>query len=240
MASAIFEIERAELAYMIPAFESGEEELQTRFGNLRIDQEQRLFFNGQAVLAPIDAQATATSSHANTATAAQSGWLAFLANIRAHMRRALQWDVPVVRTSTEHQSNQGQADWEPVQGNSYLRMVDVYSSDAGDVVVLMDTGGTACPALFRILSVTSTGAVSTPLFGTCSDVTRIWGVEPAYLQDQYPNSPAALAQLPVVQLAMTEFLGPFEPEQARLQAAMRIKRFEFVDGHIQELPAPQP
>lgn len=239
MASAIFEIERAELAYMIPALESGEEALQTRFGHLYIDQELRLFFNGQPVLAPSNAQAITTSIGENSVETAQPGWQIFLANIRAHVRRVLQWPAPVDSAIIERQEAQQQAEWEPVQGNSSLRMVDVYQSDVGDVVVLMDTGGTACPALFRILSVTSTGAVSTPLFGTCSEIARIWSVDPSYLQDQHPNSPAALAQLPVVQLAMTEFLGPFESEQARLQAAMRLAQFEFIDGHIQKLPTAQ-
>lgn len=239
MASAIFEIERADLAYMIPAFDSGEEALQTRFGRLQIDQEQRLFFNGQPVLAPIEAQAIAASKQANSAETVQPGWQVFFANIRTHIRRALQSPAPVDSTAIERHNTKQQAAWEPVQGNSYLRMVDVYQSDVGDVVVLMDTGGTACPALFRVLSVTSEGAVSTPLFGTCSEIARIWGVDPTYLQDNHPDSLAAQAQLPVVRLAMTGFLGPFEPEQARLQAAMRMMQFEFVDGHIQKLLAAQ-
>ena len=110
-----------------------------------------------------------------------------------------------------------------VQGNSRLDLVAHYELDGQDVVLLQDTGGTGCPALFRFATLSPQGIAVTPEFGSCSDIAS------ANLEKGPDGTPT-----PTV--VMSGFLGPFEPAQAREQAFSKIQRFALRQGSVVELP----
>lgn len=57
-----------------------------------------------------------------------------------------------------------------VEGNSGLSIVASYELGQAVVLLLQNTGGSACPALFRVLTVAAGGVRMTSEFGTCSDI----------------------------------------------------------------------
>jgi hypothetical protein len=57
-----------------------------------------------------------------------------------------------------------------VEGNSGLSIVADYQVGQSDVLLLQDTGGSACPAMFRFITVNAAGLRASPEFGTCSDI----------------------------------------------------------------------
>ena len=90
-----------------------------------------------------------------------------------------------------------------IQGNSSLNIVASYEAGKNDILLLQDTGGTACPALFRFVTLGPKGLSTTPEFGTCSDIA-------------YPTFDEKTG----ITVAMTGFLGPFEPEAQQKKAYM--------------------
>ena len=103
-----------------------------------------------------------------------------------------------------------------VEGNSGLGIVAQYEQDKTDLVLIQNTGGTACPALFRFITVSAVGVRMTPEFGTCSDVI-------------YPtiNSESAT-------ITMNEFRGPFESEVEKQKTYMTKTVFRFANGRVTE------
>lgn len=57
-----------------------------------------------------------------------------------------------------------------IEGNNSLSIVANYEQGQSDVLLLQNNGGTACPALFRFITVSAAGLRTTPEFGTCSDI----------------------------------------------------------------------
>lgn len=57
-----------------------------------------------------------------------------------------------------------------IEGNSGLSIVASYEHGQTPVLLLQSAGGSACPAMFRVVSLTTSGVRSTPEFGTCSDI----------------------------------------------------------------------
>ena len=90
-----------------------------------------------------------------------------------------------------------------IEGNNGLDIVANYEIGQSDVLLLQDTGGTACPALFRFITVSAAGVRVTPEFGTCSDII-------------YPT----FNEKTGVTVAMVGFLGSFEPAAQQRKAAM--------------------
>ena len=105
-----------------------------------------------------------------------------------------------------------------IEGNNGLNIVAYYEMAQSDVLLLQDTGGTACPALFRFISVSATGLRATPEFGTCSDII-------------YPTMDAKTA---TVTIAANGFRGPFEPEAEKQKAYMTKTVFRFANGRVTE------
>ena len=60
-----------------------------------------------------------------------------------------------------------------VAGNSGLSIVASHELGKNDVLLLQNTGGSACPALYIFVTVAATGLRATPEFGTCSDFIRV-------------------------------------------------------------------
>lgn len=90
-----------------------------------------------------------------------------------------------------------------VEGNSGLSIIANYEVGNTDVLLLQSTGGTACPALYRFVSIGPSSLDVSPEFGTCSDII-------------YPTFNARTG----VTMAMLGFVGPFEPAAAQKRAAM--------------------
>lgn len=57
-----------------------------------------------------------------------------------------------------------------IEGNNGLSIVASYEMGKQDVVLVQNDGGSACPALFRFLTITGSGIRVSPEFGTCTDI----------------------------------------------------------------------
>lgn len=63
-----------------------------------------------------------------------------------------------------------------ISGNNSLTFLAIFRNLGGnlgqdsDVVLIQNNGGTACPALYHVATITSSGIKVTPEFGTCSDL----------------------------------------------------------------------
>jgi hypothetical protein len=59
-----------------------------------------------------------------------------------------------------------------IQGNNSLSLADHNEGRQSDVLLVQDNGGTACPAQYYFVSISSTGAKPSKVFGTCSDLLK--------------------------------------------------------------------
>ena len=57
-----------------------------------------------------------------------------------------------------------------IEGNSGLSIVADFQVGQSDVLLLQDAGGSACPAMFRFITVNAAGLRASPEFGSCSDI----------------------------------------------------------------------
>lgn len=105
-----------------------------------------------------------------------------------------------------------------IEGNNSLDIVAHYEMGQSDVLLLQDTGGTACPALFRFITVSSSGVRVAPEFGTCSEII-------------YPTWDSKTA---TVTITMNGFRGPFEPQAEKHKAYMTKTVFRFANGRVTE------
>ncbi|MCX7255929.1 MAG: hypothetical protein NTZ64_04125, partial [Polaromonas sp.] len=105
-----------------------------------------------------------------------------------------------------------------IEGNSSLAIVANYEIGQSDVLLLQNTGGTACPALFRFITVSAAGLRTTPEFGSCSDII-------------YPTWDAKTA---TITITTNGFRGPFEPEADKQKAYMTKTVFRFANGQVTE------
>jgi hypothetical protein len=101
-----------------------------------------------------------------------------------------------------------------VAGNNSLDLGDPIRIGETDVVLARDNGGTACPSLFYFVTVSKTGARATKAFGTCGDAISV---------KRIGNS---------IQLTMSGFRGPFEPESVQLRAARQRHVFIYRAGVV--------
>ena len=60
-----------------------------------------------------------------------------------------------------------------VAGNNSLSIVANYELGNADVVLVQNTGGAACAAMYSFITLTKTSLRATPEFGTCSDIIRV-------------------------------------------------------------------
>lgn len=105
-----------------------------------------------------------------------------------------------------------------IEGNSSLSIVAQYEMGANDVLLLQNSGGTGCPALFHFITVNAAGLRATPEFGTCSDII-------------YPSLDEKTA---TVTVAMPGFMGPAQSEAEQQKAHMTKTVFRFVNGRVTE------
>jgi hypothetical protein len=104
----------------------------------------------------------------------------------------------------------------PITGNNSLNLGEPLRIGFIDIVLVMDSGGAACPFLYYLVSVTNSGAKATPAFGTCAELTSI------------------RRKGDFLVLRMPGFLGPFEPPAARRRAERERHVFVFRGGVVTE------
>lgn len=233
--SGWWHIRHVQRAYMQDSLPMQERELRTRFGRLSITDEHFLLLDDRPVLAaaPQAAPSAPSLSAAPTGAASPptvlerlSAWWHTLWSQWQKRLRTLLGRTPLGSAATPAPSPPPQpiGTAEAVQGNSALHLVAHLELQDRDIVLLQDTGGSACPALYRFATLTPGGIVVTPEFGTCSGIAALTLL-----------APGTGGSLPEPQLAMTGYMGPFEPLQERQRAAMRLHRFVLSQGQVQAL-----
>ncbi|MFI8614327.1 hypothetical protein ACIGHN_02345 [Acidovorax sp. NPDC077693] len=90
---------------------------------------------------------------------------------------------------------------------------------AGELLLVQNTGGVACPALYRFVEITSRGADIYPEFATCSDLV-------------YPFMDNSAQGKPRVVVRMVDFIGPFGSDRERHKASRARVDFVFSDGQL--------
>lgn len=231
--SGWWRIQQVQNAYMQASLPMNERELRTRFGQLHISEDQLLLFNGSPVLAnqPQASTPAASNTQATLLSHIKTWWDTFWRKLRHNLLTLLGQApagsadktqaraTPGTEPSAAHQPD-GTA--EVVQGNNALHLVAHFELEDHDIVLLQDTGGTACPALYRFAALTPQGITGTPVFGTCSGMAAV-------------TLDAAEGGTPTPLVTMTGFLGPHEPPQEQQRALMRKHRFSLRQGQILEL-----
>jgi len=109
----------------------------------------------------------------------------------------------------------------PIHANSSLEIGRAFHMGTADVVLVKDTGGTACPYLYYLVTIRGAKAEATPEFGSCTEVVSA---------AQKGNS---------IVLTMHGYRGPFEPEAERRKAARELRTFVFADGKVSEIKTAQ-
>ena len=106
----------------------------------------------------------------------------------------------------------------PDQPGEY-RLVLHLELDEEDAVLVQSKGGSACPALFRLLMLSAQETRVSPQFGSCSDLAK------ATLEKD-----ANGAYQPVI--TMLDFKGSMEPEADQLKASQTVLRYALQRGQI--------
>ncbi|NMV37884.1 hypothetical protein [Ralstonia insidiosa] len=107
-----------------------------------------------------------------------------------------------------------------IQGNNNLDIVKTFQLGSVDAALVQDSGGTACPAQFYIVTTSPVGAAVTPSFGTCSDSIQV-------MQDSAS-----------ITITMPGFVGPFESEDKQRSAATQSHVFRFTGSMLTENGTP--
>ena len=104
----------------------------------------------------------------------------------------------------------------PIEGNNSLDVGEPYQIGSTDVVLITNNGGTACPSLYYLVTISASGAKSSPLFGTCAEVTTVKRTGDS------------------ISVYMPGFQGPFESQRKQLRAAREKHVFIFRAGVVTE------
>jgi hypothetical protein len=105
-----------------------------------------------------------------------------------------------------------------VAGNNSLSIVASYELGNADVVLVKNSGGSGCPAMYSVITLTKTSLRANPEFGTCSDIIR-----------------ATSDLKSSVTVVMVGFSGPFESAAERGKAGMTKTVFRYANGQLTRL-----
>lgn len=222
-------IEQVGSAHMQPQLPMSERLLQTRHGQLTITDENLLLFNGRPVLdtppqaaAPVPQANPLPSTAEHTLLERISAWWQSWWHQARNQLLTLLGRAPTPAQAPAQPAAPGPTGTaEAVQGNNALRVVAHFEEEGPqDIALLENTGGSACPALYRFATITPQGITVTPEFGTCSDIAAV-------------SLGKAQGATPEPHVTMTGFVGPLEPEQERLRAHMKLHRFVLHQGLVQ-------
>lgn len=215
-------VTQAGSAHMAPGLPMSERALRTRHGQLAITDEHLLLFNGRPVLANAPQAAAPPAPDATPRTLRErisAWWQGWWGRWRGQLLALLgRTPAPATQPPPTAAAQPG-----PVQGNNDLHIVAHFEMDDKDIVLLQDTGGTACPALYRFATLTPQGIAATAEFGTCSGIAAV-------ALDEAPSG------VPEPVVAMTGSRGPFEPPEEQRRAHMQLHRFVLRQGQVQEQP----
>ncbi len=100
-----------------------------------------------------------------------------------------------------------------VQANNSLAFVAHHELGKADVVLLQNTGGSACPATYRFITLTAGGITASPEFGTCSDLI-------------YPTSDGQAT----ITVAMPAFVGPDGGKAPRRKVVYRYQAGQVTEN----------
>jgi len=103
-----------------------------------------------------------------------------------------------------------------IDANNSLDLSEPYQIGSSDIVLVTDNGGTACPALYYFVTVTKSGAKSSPSFGSCSDLIKIKRMGDS------------------VSVSMPGYAGPSESNRAQTRAARERHVFIHRAGVVTE------
>lgn len=210
-------ITQARSARMQPNLPLSERELHTRHGQLTITDEYLLLFNGRPVLVSPPQAATTKHLAAPSATPRtlleriNTWWRDWWSLVRGKLLALLgrtPAPTPVATASAD-----------PVQGNAALHVVAHFEQEGQDIVLLQDSGGTACPALYRFATLTPQGITVTREFGTCSDLATVT------LEDTSNG-------MKEPRLTMVGALDPVAPGHG---PGLRLHHFVLRQGQVEEL-----
>jgi hypothetical protein len=109
-----------------------------------------------------------------------------------------------------------------VRGNNALYVERIFALAQFDVVLFRDAGGAACPDLWYFVSVSPSGAASTPEFGSCGTLI------------------GATQKGQTIVVRTRGFQGPFEPEASRAAASKQTHEFIYRAGVVSENGKPVP
>lgn len=211
-------IEQVRSAHMQSSLPMSERQLSTRHGQLTITDEYVLLFNGRPVLSnPPQPAEPPTSAAPHTLLERINAWWQSWWDQVGPLRGKL---LALLGRTPAPPPVAAQADL--VQGNAALHIVAHFELEGQDIVLLQDTGGTACPALYRFATLTPQGIAVTREFGTCSDLA-------ATTLQEMPSG----AQEPLV--TMVGAIDPVEPGQDHPR--LRLHHFTLRQGQVQELQA---
>jgi hypothetical protein len=105
-------------------------------------------------------------------------------------------------------------------GSGSFSIVRHYSSwRQGELLLVQNTGGSACPALYHFIEVSPQGAVASQEFGTCSDLV-------------YPFVKNDASGKPEIVVRMVAYVGPFGTEAQRREAAHTRIEYVFNGKHL--------
>lgn len=103
----------------------------------------------------------------------------------------------------------------PVEGD-FASVVAAYESGPDALLLVQEAAGRACPAMYRVLTLSTGRATATPPFGTCSDI----------IYPQYESGR--------ITVSMTGFVGEGEPQADQRKAAMTKHVFVISNGKVVE------
>ena len=213
-------ITQARSAHMQPSLPLSVRQLHTRHGQLAITDEYLLLFNGRPVLvntpqaAPPQHNAAPNTTPRTLLERINTWWQDWWSQVRGKLLTLLRRAPAPTHATT--------APAEPLQGNAALHVVAHFELEEQDIVLLQDSGGTACPALYRFATLTPLGIAVTPEFGTCSDIASVTLAE----------APSGAKE---PQITMVGARGPLEPEDAEQNTRMQLHHFTLRQGQVQEL-----
>lgn len=107
----------------------------------------------------------------------------------------------------------------PAGSGSFSVVRHVSSWGQGELLLVQNTGGSACPALYRWIEVSQRGVRASPEFGTCSDLAY------PFLEESPQGQPRAVVR-------MVEHVGPLGAEALRRKAGRTRVEFVFSEGQL--------
>lgn len=100
------------------------------------------------------------------------------ANALSETKTETRFGILQVNTRTKTLLWRNKAITPAIQGNNGLTIVGHYQAEKGDVLIVENRGGQACPSQYRVVFVNPKGLTASPEFGTCSEYFSVDQLHP--------------------------------------------------------------